>query len=125
MTPDKPYKIVLVAIACLQGGYMVVDGIHVLLRHYYISGQAGPWAMIVRKAGLNENDMGPFFIILGSVWLIGGFLNFMGARIGTAALRLAAMISLLYLLFGTLLSLIAIAVLWRQSAVSRSLVGKR
>ena len=65
MTPGKPQRIALLAIACLQGGFMVTDGVHVLLSHRYLGGQAGPWTLIVRKMGFNEYDMGPVFVGLG------------------------------------------------------------
>ncbi|HEV2964423.1 MAG TPA: hypothetical protein VG649_21525 [Candidatus Angelobacter sp.] len=112
--PGKPHRIALMAIACLQGGYMVIDGIHVLTSHSYISGRVGPWAQLVRKTGFSEYDMGPVFVVLGSLWLIGGFLNLAKVRAGAVMLLLAALISLSYLIFGTVLSLAALVILWRQ-----------
>jgi hypothetical protein len=70
--------------------------------------------------GFNEYDMGPVFVGLGALWLLGGVLNFAGLRAGAATLMLAAVISLLYPLFGTALSLVALVVLWRQRVVSKT-----
>jgi hypothetical protein len=120
MVPGKPHRIALMAISFVQGGFMVADGIHVLISHSYISGQIGPWAILVRKMGFNEYHMGPVFIFLGALWLAGGVLNLAGMRGGAAALLLSALITLLYPLFGTLLSLAALVVLWRQRAISKA-----
>lgn len=118
--PAKSHRVVLMVIALLQGGFMVADGIHVLVSHRYIGGQVGPWAVLVKKMGFNEYDMGPLFIVLGALWLAGGILNLAAMHAGAAALLLAAVISLLYPLFGTMLSLIALVVLWRQRVVGKT-----
>jgi hypothetical protein len=99
----------LLAVGGLQGLFMVIDGFHVIRTGSYIGGQVGPWAVIVRAAGLNVYRMGPFFLALGSLWLLGCVLLLVRPRNGLILLTMTASISLLYALFGTVLSIIALA----------------
>lgn len=105
---------VLAAIACLQGSYMIIDGVHHITTGSYIGGKAGPWAVLVRAAGVSENSMAPVFIALGALWLLGVVVLVISPRRGTSLLAMPAIVTLLYPLFGTLLAIIALAIIWKQ-----------
>jgi len=105
---------VLAAIACLQGSYMIIDGVHHITTGSYIGGRVGPWAVLVRAAGINENSMAPVFLALGSLWLLGAVVLLISPRRGASLLALPALVSLLYPLFGTLLAIVALAIIWKQ-----------
>jgi len=106
--------IVLAAIACLQGSYMISDGIHDLTTGSYIGGKVGPWAILVRAAGFDEHSMGPVFICVRVLWLLGCITLFVFPRRGMHVLIVAAIVTLLYPLFGTLLAIVALVIIWKQ-----------
>lgn len=105
-------KILLIIIAFIAGGFMLLDGIYVMLNGKYIGpDKPGPWANLFYKLNVNVFKLGPLFVTYGLVWLI--FLY--GVITSQAwACKLGLIISLLtlwYLPVGTLLSLIVLAVL--------------
>jgi hypothetical protein len=105
-------KILLIIIAFIAGGFMLLDGIYVMLNGKYIGpDKPGPWANLFYKLNVNVFKLGPLFVTYGLVWLI--FLY--GVITSQAwAYKLGLIISLLtlwYLPVGTLLSLIVLAVL--------------
>ncbi|MGD0347054.1 MAG: hypothetical protein ABSA85_09870 [Terracidiphilus sp.] len=102
---------VLFAVCLLQGGYMLFDGVHRLLAGNYFGGRLGPWAALVSAVGINPASMAPVFIVLGTLWLVGGVAFLFRARWSTGLLIAVSVISLAYLVFGTILSLIALAIL--------------
>ena len=107
---NRLLKYTLLVVGGVQGLFMVIDGLHVIRTGSYIGGQVGPWAVIVRAVGLNVYSMGPFFLALGSLWLVGCVLLLVRPSKGLILLTGAASISLLYALFGTVLSVIALAI---------------
>lgn len=104
-------KAILLAVCLLQGGYMLFDGMHRLLTGNYFGGQLGPWAALVAAVGISPGSMAPVFVVLGIVWLVGGAAWLFRARWSTGLLIAVSAISLAYLVFGTVLSLIALAIL--------------
>jgi hypothetical protein len=105
---------VLAVIACLQGSFMIIDGIHHITTGSYIGGKAGPWAVLVRAAGVSENSMAPAFIVLGTLWLLGAGVLLISPRRGASMLAIPALVTLLYPLFGTLLAIVALVIIWKQ-----------
>lgn len=105
------YKAVLVSLAGLQGGYMLFDGIHELVTGTYFGGRVGPWGHIVRAVHLRVESMGPVFVFLGAFWLFAGLQTVRGSRRAPVLLACAAFVTLAYPIFGTILSLITLAVL--------------
>jgi len=90
---------------------MLFDGVHRLLAGNYFGGRLGPWAALVSAVGINPASMAPVFIVLGTLWLVGGVAFLFRARWSTGLLIAVSVISLAYLVFGTILSLIALAIL--------------
>lgn len=103
-------KYALLAIGILQGAFMLADGIHVITTGSYIGGQVGPWAVIVRAVGLNVYSMGPAFVVLGSLWLLGSIFLLVRPGKGLLLLTIMATVTLFYAIFGTVLSVIALAI---------------
>jgi uncharacterized membrane protein YjjP (DUF1212 family) len=104
-------KAILATVCLLQGGYMLFDGMHRLLTGSYFGGRLGPWAVLVSAAGISPASMAPLFVVLGVLWLVGGVALLFRARWSTGLLIAVSAISLAYLVFGTILSLIALAIL--------------
>ena len=64
-------KWIALILALLNGGFMLIDGIHVLLKGKYIGPEKpGPWANLFYKLNINVFNLGPLFICIGLLWLI-------------------------------------------------------
>lgn len=64
-------KILVTLLSLLNGLYMLVDGIHVMLKGKYIGPEKpGPWSNIFHKFDINVFKLGPVFIVFGVLWLI-------------------------------------------------------
>jgi hypothetical protein len=110
----------VVALAVLQGGWLAFDGARALLVGDYVTprsgpyaGQLGPWSKLVATVGLEPRStvVKSVHVGLGLAWLalaaaFAGGLP--GARAGLIA---CAVLTLWYLPFGTILSVIEIALL--------------
>lgn len=107
-------RLILTGIGLLQGGYMLFDGIHVMTRGSYFGGQVGPWGAVVRAVGGNEMKMGPVFIVVGTLWLVAVALLYVSPRRAVPLYAAVALVTLLYPLFGTILSLLALFLLRRH-----------
>ncbi len=88
---------------------MIFDGVHRLLTGSYFGGRLGPWAALVSAVGISPGSMAPVFVVLGALWLVAGVAFLCRARGATALVIAVSVISLAYLVFGTVLSLIALA----------------
>ncbi len=105
-------KITLLILSLLQGGWMLFDGFHVLLKGKYFGPEKpGPWSQIVRAIGVDPFRLGPVFVLLGALWLV-----FLAAlllnRPWSWSLGLVVSVATLwYLPVGTVLSLITLALL--------------
>jgi hypothetical protein len=106
-------KIVMSVVALLAGGWMLFDGIHVLLRgKYFGPPRPGPWSIPFEKAGVNPFHLGPLFILLGLLWLtfLAAFLT--GRTWGWYGAMATAVATLWYLPLGTTLSVVYLALLF-------------
>lgn len=113
-------KIMLAVIAFINGGFMLLDGIFVMLKGKYIGPEKpGPWANLFYKLHVNVFKLGPLFIIYGLMWLI--FLyGLLTSQAWAYKLGLAiSILSLWYLPVGTLLSVVALVIL----LVSKQKIG--
>ena len=90
---------------------MMFDGVHRMRTGNYFGGQVGPWGALVSAAGISPGSMAPVFVVLGALWLAAGVALLCRARIAKVLLIALSLISLAYLAFGTVLSLIALAIL--------------
>src|SRR4030095_13722334 len=105
-------KILITVLGLLNGGYMLLDGIYVILKGKYIGPEKpGPWANLFYKLGVDVFRLGPLFILFGIAWLVFVFAIFTHQPF---AYRLGIIISILtlwYLPVGTLLSVIVLLLL--------------
>jgi uncharacterized membrane protein (DUF2068 family) len=63
-------KILITILGLLNGGYMLLDGIFVMLKGKYIGPEKpGPWANVFYKFDINVFKLGPLFIVFGLLWL--------------------------------------------------------
>jgi hypothetical protein len=109
---DMWIKIGFLVIAILNGGWMLFDGVHVLVKgKYFGPPQPGPWSQVVTAVGLNPFSLGPLFVGLGLLWIVaaGGILQ--GSSWAWLLAVIVSVASLWYIPIGTLLSIIAILIL--------------
>jgi hypothetical protein len=111
MRPGIASKIGLMSVSALQGGYMLFDGIHKLHTGSYFGNRLGPWANLVSIFGIDPNAIAPVFIALGALWLVGGVAFLLKLRWSRLFLIALSVISLAYLVFGTVLSVISLVLL--------------
>ncbi|TSA38728.1 MAG: hypothetical protein D4R64_01940 [Porphyromonadaceae bacterium] len=63
-------KIAITILGLLNGGWMLTDGIYVLLKGKYIGpDKPGPWATLFYKLNIDVFKLGPLSILFGVVWL--------------------------------------------------------
>ncbi len=64
-------KIIIVILGFINGGYMLADGLFVMLKGKYIGpDKPGPWANIFYKFNMDVFKLGPMFITFGIIWLV-------------------------------------------------------
>jgi hypothetical protein len=100
-------KILITILALLNGGYMLLDGIYVMMKGKYIGPvRPGPWANLFEYMNIDVFKLGPLFIAFGLVWLI-WLYSFWTNQSWSYILGITiSLLSLWYLPFGTLFSLI-------------------
>ncbi len=105
-------KTLVTIIGILNGGYMLLDGIYVILKGKFLGPEKpGPWANLFYKLNIDVFKLGPMFIIFGLLWLT-WLVAFWTNQNWTHMFGLImAIITLWYLPLGTILSLIFICVL--------------
>ena len=105
-------KILIIILGLINGGYMLIDGIFVMLKGKYIGpDKPGPWANLFYKFDINVFKLGPLFIIFGITWLIFIF-GLWTSQTWTYMLGLTiSILTLWYLPVGTFLSLIVLVIL--------------
>ena len=64
-------RLLISVLVFLNGSYMLLDKIFVILKGKYIGPQRpGPWAELFYKLKVDVFKPGPLFIIFGLVWLV-------------------------------------------------------
>jgi hypothetical protein len=64
-------KILLIILSCINGGFMLLDGIYVMLKGKYIGPpKPGPWASLFYKLQIDVFKLGPLFVAYGLAWLL-------------------------------------------------------
>lgn len=105
-------KILISILGFLNGSYMLIDGIYVMLKSKYMGpAKPGPWANLFYKMQIDVFKLGPLFIIYGLLWLC--WLYCIGTN-QTAAYAFGIVISILtlwYLPVGTVFSVIILCIL--------------
>ena len=120
MSRPRGRILVLVALVLFEAGWMAFDGAHALVTGDYVTpstgpyaGRLGPWADVVSAAGIAPRSltMKTVFLVYGVLWL--GTAALLAGRLprGRGILMALAAGALWYLPFGTLVSLIQIAIL--------------
>jgi len=102
-------RIAIFIIAILMGGWMVIDGLHVLIFDKFIGpDRPGAWAGIVSAVGLDPMRFGLVFVAFGIDWIAGGIGVIRDRRWGYYLTMIIAVLSLWYFVIGTLLAVLAI-----------------
>jgi hypothetical protein len=113
-------KFIIIILGIITGGFMLIDGIHVLLKGKYIGPpEPGPWASLFYKMKVDVFKLGPLFIAYGLLWLV--FVSGVWMQKGWAyPLGITtAILTLWYLPVGTLISVIVLIML----LAARSKIG--
>ncbi|CAI6087683.1 hypothetical protein COHCIP112018_05647 [Cohnella sp. JJ-181] len=112
-------RIIVVAVALLNGLWMLIDGSYVLAKGKYIGpGQPGPWSKWLSAMGLDPFKMGVPFIVLGTAWLACLLGLALRQNWGWVGLFVCSALTLGYVPFGTVGSLIIIvSLVLRKSRV--------
>lgn len=105
-------KILISVIGLINGGYMLIDGIFVLLNGKYIGPEKpGPWAALFSRMNINVFNLGPLFVLFGILW-IGWLISLWTNQSYSFTYGIfISFFTLWYFPAGTLLSLILIALL--------------
>jgi hypothetical protein len=113
-------KILILLLGLLNGGYMLIDGIFVILKGKYIGPEKpGPWANLFYKLNIDVFKLGPVFIVYGLIWLL-FVIGLITSQSWAYTLGVViSILSLWYLPVGTIFSLIILIVL----LVSRQKLG--
>lgn len=103
---------VVVALSLINGAWMAIDGIYVIANGKYIGPEKpGPWASLIGLTGVDVFRLGPMFIVFGVAWLAFG-VGFLSEAAWARTFGIAlSVLSLWYLPFGTLISLVVLAIL--------------
>lgn len=108
-------------IGIVLGGWMAFDGSRAFLKGDYVTpsegqhaGQLGPWAKVVRSAGLEPRSSGvkTLFVVFGLTWLAFSGMHALGASWAWSGLVLLSILSLWYLPVGTILAILELALLF-------------
>jgi hypothetical protein len=100
-------KIIIAVLGLIMGGYMLIDGIYVILKGKYIGPEKpGPWANLFYSFDINVMKLGPVFIVFGLLWLAWVYA-LLTHQNGTFVFGITlSVLSLWYLPVGTLISII-------------------
>lgn len=105
-------KLLLSLLGLLNGGYMLADGLHVLLRGKYIGPEKpGPWSLLFEKSGVDVFRLGPLFILYGGIWLSWIYVLWFRPSWAFAWGMAVAVATLWYMPAGTLVSVVVIGIL--------------
>ena len=105
-------KVVLLILGFLNGGYMLLDGLYVMIKGKYIGPEKpGPWAELFYKFDMNVFKLGPVFIAFGLLWLTWLYGFWTSQSWAYAFGIVISIMTLWYLPVGTIFSLIILIVL--------------
>ena len=105
-------KILITILAFLNGAYMLIDGIYVMMKGKYIGPEKpGPWANLFYRLGINVYKLGPVFIIFGLLWLIWIYSFWSHQSWSYMFGIIISILTLWYLPVGTLFSIVILIML--------------
>lgn len=100
-------KILVTILAFLNGGYMLLDGLYVMMKGKYIGPEKpGPWASLFEKFGADVFKLGPLFIVFGVLWLVWLYGLWTSQSWAHTFGIVVCILTLWYLPVGTLFSLV-------------------
>jgi hypothetical protein len=102
-------KYLISGLAFLNGAWMLIDGIFVIINGKFIGPEKpGPWASLVGLTGVDVFKLGPVFVLFGMAWLafVGAFITEQ-AWVRNFGMVLSTL-TLWYLPFGTLIALVVL-----------------
>lgn len=110
-------KILIAILGALNGGYMLIDGVHVLLKGKYIGPpKPGPWANLFYKLDIDVFKLGPLFVAFGLLWLTWTCLLWTGHSLAFVFGIALSVMTLWYLPVGTVFSLVILIILLTAKA---------
>src|SRR6187399_797085 len=105
-------KILITLLGLLNGGYMLLDGIYVMLKGKYIGPEKpGPWANLFYKLKIDVFNLGPLFIAFGLLWLFWLYCLWTNQSWTYSLGIIISILTLWYLPVGTIFSLIMLLTL--------------
>ncbi|HEX6383970.1 MAG TPA: hypothetical protein VF177_04800 [Anaerolineae bacterium] len=111
---------IVTVLAFIEGGWLAFDGGRALVVGDYVTpksgpyaGQLGPWSKVVAAVGIEPRStlMKSIHLVLGLVWLVVAVCFALGLPWSWWGMLICAVLGLWYLPFGTLLSVVQIALL--------------
>lgn len=100
-------KLLITILGSINGLYMLIDGIFVLVNGKYIGPEKpGPWANLFDKLGVDVFKLGPLFILFGLAWLGWTIALWSGQPVAWLFGIVLSILTLWYLPVGTLFSVI-------------------
>ncbi len=105
-------KILIVILGILNDGYMLPDSVFVKFKGKYIGPKRpGPWANLLYELDVDVFNLGLLFIFFGIVWLVWVYSIWTDLSWSIVLGLIISVLTLWYLPFGTLFSLIIFIVL--------------
>jgi len=105
-------KILITILGFINGAYMLIDGIYVMLKGKYIGPpKPGPWANLFYALNVDVFKLGPLFIVFGCLWLIWIYGLWSGQSWSYYGGIIISIMTLWYLPVGTLFSIVVLLVL--------------
>lgn len=106
-------KLLITILGFLNGGYMLLDGIFVMIRGKYIGPEKpGPWAEIFYRLNMDVFKLGPLFILFGILWLAWLYSLWANQNWSYVFGMVVCLLTLWYLPVGTLFSIIILMILF-------------
>jgi hypothetical protein len=105
-------RLLIIILGVLNGGFMLADGIYVMLKGKYIgSEKPGPWAELFYKLDIDVFKLGPLFIVFGLLWLMWTYAIWNKLRWAYMFGIMISVFTLWYFSVGTITSLIILLIL--------------
>ena len=105
-------KVLITILGFLNGGYMLLDGIFVMMKGKYIGPEKpGPWANLFYKLNIDVFKLGPLFIFFGLLWLVWLYGLWTNQGWAYSFGIIISILTLWYLPVGTIFSLIILLIL--------------
>src|SRR2546428_933332 len=104
-------------LSLILGSWMVFDGTRKLATGLYTGEDTvglGPWASVVSIPGIVPADMAIIFILLGTVWIVNSVIVVIGGPSRNVRDIAESLVSVFYLVPGTLVSLATLALALRE-----------